>query len=250
MRVWWSLSSSVLFSPNLHYYLLLVCKMECPVLWRCWLEQITDLQFLSLVPWTYFQTILIPWFHLISRVSGACNPDSIDTLSSLLCQLIVIIFSVGLLGTHWSKILVNAWAGCNRSWREIYEVGEIWLIVCVSYNLHICVNARTIVYTYTFHNNHLNTILWQKCFCLWSFEQNKAAYDEQCSPGEFKSSAVIRALEVRSKLEQEFPSFVKSLVRSHVASCFWMVGYVKMHDLKLNCIVDTIIGISNIFLFI
>lgn len=55
-----------------------------------------------------------------------------------------------------------------------------------------------------------------------SFEQNKAAYDEQCSPGEFKSSAVIRALEVRSKLEQEFPSFVKSLVRSHVASCFWM----------------------------
>lgn len=55
-----------------------------------------------------------------------------------------------------------------------------------------------------------------------SFEQNKAAYEEQCSPGEFKSSAVMRALEVRSKLEQEFPSFVKSLVRSHVASCFWM----------------------------
>lgn len=55
-----------------------------------------------------------------------------------------------------------------------------------------------------------------------SFEQNKAAYDEQCSPGEFKSSAVMRALEVRSNLEQEFPSFVKSLVRSHVASLFWM----------------------------
>uniref|UniRef100_A0A9I9DMK2 TF-B3 domain-containing protein n=2 Tax=Cucumis melo TaxID=3656 RepID=A0A9I9DMK2_CUCME len=55
-----------------------------------------------------------------------------------------------------------------------------------------------------------------------SFEQNKAAFDEQCSPGEFKSSAVMRALEVRSNLEQEFPSFVKSLVRSHVASLFWM----------------------------
>ncbi|XP_022149447.1 B3 domain-containing protein Os01g0234100-like isoform X2 [Momordica charantia] len=55
-----------------------------------------------------------------------------------------------------------------------------------------------------------------------SFEQNKAAYDDQCSPGEFKSSAVIHALEVRSKLEPEFPSFVKSLVRSHVANCFLM----------------------------
>ncbi|POO02785.1 B3 DNA binding domain containing protein [Trema orientale] len=40
--------------------------------------------------------------------------------------------------------------------------------------------------------------------------------------GQARSSAVIRAQEVRSNLETEFPSFVKSLVRSHVASCFWM----------------------------
>ncbi|KAF3438941.1 hypothetical protein FNV43_RR17216 [Rhamnella rubrinervis] len=40
--------------------------------------------------------------------------------------------------------------------------------------------------------------------------------------GQAKSSAVIRAQEVLSNLGPEFPSFVKSLVRSHVASCFWM----------------------------
>uniref|UniRef100_A0A7N2R6U1 TF-B3 domain-containing protein n=2 Tax=Quercus lobata TaxID=97700 RepID=A0A7N2R6U1_QUELO len=36
------------------------------------------------------------------------------------------------------------------------------------------------------------------------------------------SSALIRAEEVQSNLQHEYPSFVKSLVRSHVASCFWM----------------------------
>ncbi|KAM1315052.1 hypothetical protein ACFX13_018983 [Malus domestica] len=46
--------------------------------------------------------------------------------------------------------------------------------------------------------------------------------DGSPSRGQAKSSAVIRAQEVRSKLEPQFPSFVKSLVRSHVASCFWM----------------------------
>ncbi|KAM1048102.1 hypothetical protein ACFX1X_027611 [Malus domestica] len=46
--------------------------------------------------------------------------------------------------------------------------------------------------------------------------------DGSPSRGQAKSSAVIRAQEVRSKLERQFPSFVKSLVRSHVASCFWM----------------------------
>ncbi|XWS41926.1 hypothetical protein CRYUN_Cryun17cG0124200 [Craigia yunnanensis] len=33
---------------------------------------------------------------------------------------------------------------------------------------------------------------------------------------------MIRAEEVLSNLEPEFPSFAKSLVRSHVGSCFWM----------------------------
>nr|XP_011464161.1 PREDICTED: B3 domain-containing protein Os01g0234100-like isoform X1 [Fragaria vesca subsp. vesca] len=42
------------------------------------------------------------------------------------------------------------------------------------------------------------------------------------SRGQAKSSAIIRAQEVRSKLDPTFPSFVKSLLRSHVASCFWM----------------------------
>ncbi|KAG6666264.1 hypothetical protein CIPAW_01G019200, partial [Carya illinoinensis] len=44
--------------------------------------------------------------------------------------------------------------------------------------------------------------------------------------------AVIRAEEIRSNLPPEYPSFVKSLVRSHVASCFWMglpVAFCKAH---------------------
>lgn len=52
----------------------------------------------------------------------------------------------------------------------------------------------------------------------------------------------MRALEVRSNLEQEFPSFVKSLVRSHVASLFWMVGLGRIHDFKLTCILDKVTG--------
>ncbi|XP_018809956.1 B3 domain-containing protein Os01g0234100-like [Juglans regia] len=44
--------------------------------------------------------------------------------------------------------------------------------------------------------------------------------------------AVIRAEEIRSNLPPEYPSFVKSLVRSHVASCFWMglpLAFCKAH---------------------
>lgn len=48
--------------------------------------------------------------------------------------------------------------------------------------------------------------------------------------GQAKSSAVIRAQEVLSNLGPEFPSFVKSLVRSHVASCFWMVSSVILDE--------------------
>lgn len=46
--------------------------------------------------------------------------------------------------------------------------------------------------------------------------------------GEARSSAVFEAEELRLNLPQEYPSFVKSLVRSHVASCFWMVSFVKI----------------------
>ncbi|WCJ31118.1 B3 domain-containing protein Os05g0481400 [Euphorbia peplus] len=55
--------------------------------------------------------------------------------------------------------------------------------------------------------------------CIWP---DKPAIDRMTSPGKNKSAAVIRAEEIQSNLESEFPSFVKCLVRSHVGSCFWM----------------------------
>lgn len=58
--------------------------------------------------------------------------------------------------------------------------------------------------------------------CPLSSKPSMVAIDGSCVSGQAKSSALIRAQEVRSNLEPEFPSFVKSLVRSHVASCFWM----------------------------
>uniref|UniRef100_A0A5B6YKD2 TF-B3 domain-containing protein n=1 Tax=Davidia involucrata TaxID=16924 RepID=A0A5B6YKD2_DAVIN len=69
----------------------------------------------------------------------------------------------------------------------------------------------------------------EKCV---SCKQHKAVTNGLNSPGEVKSSAMIRAEEVRSSLGPEFPSFVKLLVRSHVASCFWMglpVPFCKLH---------------------
>ncbi|KAF7809822.1 B3 domain-containing protein [Senna tora] len=48
------------------------------------------------------------------------------------------------------------------------------------------------------------------------------AVDGTSSRGKARSSAVIRAEEVQLNLEPGFPSFVKSLVRSHVTGCFWM----------------------------
>ncbi|KAK7263124.1 hypothetical protein RJT34_30709 [Clitoria ternatea] len=60
----------------------------------------------------------------------------------------------------------------------------------------------------------------------------KVAVEGTSSRGEAQSSAILQAEEVQSNLQQQFPSFVKSLVRSHVASCFWMglpVGFCKRH---------------------
>ncbi|KAL2962866.1 hypothetical protein AAZX31_17G168000 [Glycine max] len=60
----------------------------------------------------------------------------------------------------------------------------------------------------------------------------KVATEGTSSRGQAMSSAVLQAEEVQSNLEREFPSFVKSLVRSHVASCFWMglpVSFCKRH---------------------
>ncbi|PNY04022.1 hypothetical protein L195_g000433 [Trifolium pratense] len=61
---------------------------------------------------------------------------------------------------------------------------------------------------------------------------NKVTTDGTLSRGEAISSAVIQAEGLKSNLKPEFPSFVKSLVRSHVASCFWMglpVAFCKRH---------------------
>ena len=65
------------------------------------------------------------------------------------------------------------------------------------------------------------------------------AIDGSCVSGQAKSSALIRAQEVRSNLEPEFPSFVKSLVRSHVASCFWMVSAVRVDKNMMLPVSDT-----------
>lgn len=69
--------------------------------------------------------------------------------------------------------------------------------------------------------------------CL-SFSYSNTQYDFPIdgspSRGQAKSSAIIRAQEVRSKLEPLFPSFVKSLLRSHVASCFWMVYSLQLDE--------------------
>ncbi|KAL5752941.1 hypothetical protein ACOSP7_023123 [Xanthoceras sorbifolium] len=57
---------------------------------------------------------------------------------------------------------------------------------------------------------------WKSC------KKNKTAIDGKCAHEEVKSPAMIRAEEVQSNLEPMLPSFAKSMVRSHVASCFWM----------------------------
>ncbi|XP_045786255.1 B3 domain-containing protein Os01g0234100-like [Trifolium pratense] len=64
------------------------------------------------------------------------------------------------------------------------------------------------------------------------YNSNKVTTDGTLSRGEAISSAVIQAEGLKSNLKPEFPSFVKSLVRSHVASCFWMglpVAFCKRH---------------------
>ncbi|KAK3222322.1 hypothetical protein Dsin_009347 [Dipteronia sinensis] len=55
-----------------------------------------------------------------------------------------------------------------------------------------------------------------------SCKKNKPAIDGKCSPEEVDSPAMIRAKEVQSNLDPMLPNFAKPMVRSHVASCFWM----------------------------
>ncbi|GER30877.1 B3 domain-containing protein [Striga asiatica] len=52
------------------------------------------------------------------------------------------------------------------------------------------------------------------------------------NPAQVKSPTLIRAEEVQMSLSKDHPSFLKVLVRSHVASCFWMglpVPFCKIH---------------------
>ncbi|XP_051117586.1 B3 domain-containing protein Os01g0234100-like [Andrographis paniculata] len=58
------------------------------------------------------------------------------------------------------------------------------------------------------------------------------AFGNSGNPVPLKSPIVIRAEEVQANLGDEHPSFLKPLVRSHVASCFWMglpVPFCKLY---------------------
>lgn len=62
--------------------------------------------------------------------------------------------------------------------------------------------------------------------------KEKAKVIGSSTPAQVMSPTFIRAEEVQSSLAPEFPSFLKLLVRSHVASCFWMglpTPFCKLH---------------------
>ncbi|KZV39754.1 hypothetical protein F511_08216 [Dorcoceras hygrometricum] len=62
--------------------------------------------------------------------------------------------------------------------------------------------------------------------------EGNASIGGSSSHAQFKSPTMIRAEEVQSSLGNEQPNFLKVLVRSHVASCFWMglpVPFCKLH---------------------
>ncbi|KAM7250651.1 hypothetical protein ACFE04_022534 [Oxalis oulophora] len=57
------------------------------------------------------------------------------------------------------------------------------------------------------------------------YKSHKKKYkkgDEKPTLLQPKSPALIRAKELQLNLEPQFPSFTKTMVRSHIASCFWM----------------------------
>ncbi|KAL3525699.1 hypothetical protein ACH5RR_014071 [Cinchona calisaya] len=65
-----------------------------------------------------------------------------------------------------------------------------------------------------------------------NLSKQKSAVDGSGNPVQVKPATMIRAEEVQSSLGDEYPSFVKLLVRSHVGSCFWMglpVPFCKTH---------------------
>lgn len=46
---------------------------------------------------------------------------------------------------------------------------------------------------------------------------------------EDRVQAIKSAEKLQSNLQSEYPSFVKSMVRSHVYSCFWLVSAINKH---------------------
>ncbi|XP_060193914.1 B3 domain-containing protein Os01g0234100-like [Lycium barbarum] len=65
-----------------------------------------------------------------------------------------------------------------------------------------------------------------------STKQERAVADGSGSATQMKSAVSIRADDLLSSIGNEYPSFVKLLVRSHVGSCFWMglpVPFCKTH---------------------
>ncbi|KAL0377721.1 UNVERIFIED_CONTAM: hypothetical protein Sradi_3077600 [Sesamum radiatum] len=61
--------------------------------------------------------------------------------------------------------------------------------------------------------------------------KGNATISGSTSPVQLKSPTMIRAEEVQLSLGNDHPTFLKALVRSHVASCFWMVYIIRANDL-------------------
>lgn len=132
-----------------------------------------------------------------------------------------------------------------------------WFLACSSINISCYIQLRFLLNTFTMMGfNRECQILsevsrgiflnfWSLflelpglSFCFALLKLTITHFLTRCSKGQkaanngsghsvpLKSPTMIRAEEVLSSLGNEYPRFVKLLVRSHVASCFWMVRVV------------------------
>jgi len=53
-------------------------------------------------------------------------------------------------------------------------------------------------------------------------------YTGRVASSEQQQNALTRAEELQKNLKLKHPSFVKSLTRSNVSSCFWLVSYKQL----------------------
>lgn len=67
----------------------------------------------------------------------------------------------------------------------------------------------------------LAIMLWDFSYLARPIEEVKEATQRQ------RQRAMEAAVELQNNLKSENPSFVKTMVRSHVYSCFWLVCYDK-----------------------